>query len=67
MAYLHTNKKGTDYFLHQKQVTLRGGGRKQMIYFFAKKARTGGIDEVPKGFEVVENKKTGLPVLRRKS
>lgn len=65
MAYTYTNKKGTTYHLHKKEVTLRGGNRKQTIYYFAKTASTGAIDQVPSGFEVVENKKTGLPVLRR--
>jgi len=66
MAYTYTNKKGTMYHLHMKDVTLRGGNRKQTIYYFAKQPGMGAIDEVPMGFEVVENKKTGLPVLRRK-
>lgn len=65
MAYSFTNKKKQTYYLHKKQVTLRGGNRLQTIYFFAKEPREGAIDEVPEGFHVVENVKTGLPVLRR--
>lgn len=66
MAYSHKNNKGLTYYLHSKVVTLRGGNRKQTIYYFAKQAGSGAIEAVPAGFEVVENKKTGLPVLRRK-
>lgn len=63
MAYQHTNKKGQDYFLHSKDVTLRGSGKRQTIYFFSKNA-SGGI-ELPPGYQVVENSRTGLPVLKR--
>ena len=66
MAYTYTNKKGQKYYLHTKDVTLRGGNRKQTIYYFAREVKPGSLDAVPAGFEVVENKKTGLPVLRRK-
>lgn len=65
MAYAYTNKKGLTYYLHKKQVTLRGGNRQQIIYFFSKQTGEGAIDDVPDGFHVVENEKTGLPVLRR--
>ncbi len=65
MAYSYKNNKGTTYYLHRKVVTLRGGNRQQTIYYFAKQAGSDAIDEVPTGFHVVENQKTGLPVLRR--
>lgn len=64
MAYKHTNKKGVDYFLHSKQVKLRSG-RTQTIYFFAKQAKDGALDSVPSGFMVVENDRTGLPILKK--
>lgn len=64
-AYAHTNSKGTTYFLHSKAVTLRGG-RQQTIYYFAKEEKPeGGLEAVPEGMMVVENKKTGLPMLKR--
>lgn len=66
MAYSHKNAQGTTYYLHAKDVTLRGGNRLQRIYYFARDERKDAIDSVPAGFEVVENKRTGLPVLRRK-
>ena len=65
MAYAHTNSKGQIYYLHSRNVTLRGG-RKQMIFFFAREEKEGTLDAVPEGMLVVENKKTGLPMLKRK-
>lgn len=67
MAYQYTNKKGTTYYLHQTTVMLRGGNRKQTIYYFSRQTGEKAIDNLPDGFEVVENQRTGLPVLRRKS
>jgi len=63
MAYAHTNSKGQTYFLHGKMVTLRGG-RKQQIYYFAREEKADALDELPEGKVVVENKKTGLPMLK---
>ena len=64
MAYAHTNSKGQTYILHSKEVTLRGG-RKQVIFYFARDQRPEALDAIPEGYTVVENKKTGLPMLRR--
>lgn len=65
MAYSHTNSKGQTYYLHSKNVTLRGG-RKQTIFYFAREVKPGALDELPADRMVVENKKTGLPLLKRK-
>lgn len=48
-----------------KDVKLRGSGKTQRIYYFARDVRKESLDEVPKGYKVIENKKTGLPVLKR--
>lgn len=64
MAYQHTNAKGQIYYLHTKNVQLRSG-RNQQIYYFAKDVRPEAINEVPTGFIVVENNKTGMPALKR--
>lgn len=64
MAYSHTNSKGQTYFLHRREVTLRGG-RQQMIYFFARTEKEGVLDELPAGYMVMENKRTGLPMLKK--
>jgi len=64
MAYSYKNSKGVTYYLHYKDVTLRGG-RKQRIYFFARDVRENSLDEVPAGYKVVETKRTGMPVLKK--
>lgn len=64
MAYDVTNSKGQKYFLHGKMVTLRGG-RKQQIYYFAREEKADALDALPAGYEVTENKRTGLPMLRK--
>lgn len=65
MAYQHTNSKGTMYYLHSKDVTLRGSGKQQRIYYFARSAGSNALDQVPSGFTVIESKRTGLPILKR--
>lgn len=55
MVYEHTNSKGVKYCLHQK-------GR---LYYFGKEKKANAID-MPEGFTVIENPKTGLPMLKRK-
>lgn len=65
MAFKYTNKKGTDYYLHQRDVQLRGSGKTQRIFFFARDVRDGALDDVPSGYVVVENDRTGLPILKR--
>ncbi len=65
MAYKFSNSKGVEYYLHYRDVTLRGG-RQQRIYFFAREVRDNALDSVPAGYEVVETERTGMPVLRKK-
>lgn len=65
MAYAHTNSRGTTYYLHRRQVTLRGSGKQQTIYYFAKVAGPDAIDAVPAGYQVVESSRTGLPILKK--
>ncbi len=67
MAYSQLNSKGVTYYLHQKDVPLKGG-QLQRIHFFAKDVRPEKgtpIDAVPGDRVVVENPKTGLLVLKR--
>jgi len=64
MAYMHTNSRGQQYYLHMRDVTLKGG-RIQRIYFFARDIRDGAVDAMPEGYIVVENPRTGLPVLKK--
>jgi len=65
MAFKFVNSRGQDYFLHHTKVTLRGSGKQQDIYYFAKAAGANAIDALPANREVLEVKKTGLPVLKK--
>ncbi len=69
MAFSHTNKKGQEYFLHSKDVTLKSTGRIQTIYYFAKEIKSGvgvtALSAVPSGKTIVENERTGLPFLKK--
>jgi len=65
MAFTTKSKKtGENYFLHSKEVTLRGG-RKQVIYYFAREEKD-NASELPDGYTVMENSRTGLPMLKKK-
>ena len=66
MAYsVKSKKSGKTYYLHSKDVKLKGN-RKQTIYYFAGEAKKNALDKLPTGYEVMENKRTGLPMLRKK-
>ncbi len=54
MGYSHKNSKGITYFLHQ---------RGKLFYF--SKSEDESID-LPAGYEIVENSRTGLPMLKKK-
>jgi len=65
MAYsVQSKKTGETYYLHSKDVTLRGG-RKQTIYYFARAQKEGVMDDLPSGYAVMENSRTGLPMLKK--
>lgn len=53
------------YVLHKRDVTLKGG-RRQTIFFFSKaKPKSGSPSEMPTGYKVGVNKRTGLPYLKK--
>jgi len=54
MAYEHTNSKNQKFWLHQK-------GR---LFFFSKNQEDS--TDLPDNLEVFENKRTGLPMVRKK-
>jgi len=60
LGYEYINARGQKYFLHTKI-----GTNENRLYFFSKKPED-SID-MPEGYEVVENKKTGLPLLKKKA
>ncbi len=55
MAFEYKNSRGKKYFLHQK-------GK---LYYFSGEKKENAID-LPPGYSIVENNKTGLPMLRKK-
>ena len=67
MAYsVKSKKSGKTYHLHSKEVKL-AGDRLQRIYYFAGEVdKKTAIEALPAGYEVFENKRTGLPMLRKK-
>lgn len=66
MAYsVKSKKSGKTYYLHTKEVKL-AGDRKQRIYYFAGEESKNSLDALPAGYEVMENQRTGLPMLRKK-
>ncbi len=66
MAFsVKSKKSGKTYFLHSKEVKL-AGGRKQNIFYFAGEEAKNALDALPLGYEVMENERTGLPMLRKK-
>ena len=64
MSYSQNNSKGQQYYLHMKDVTLKGG-RLQRIYFFARDVRDGACEAIPDGYIAVEYPRTGLLVLKK--
>lgn len=67
MAFAYKNSKGQEYFLHSKEVTLKGG-RKQVIYYFARTENPQfSLNAVPADRMVSENPRTGLPLLKKKA
>ncbi|MDO8634011.1 MAG: hypothetical protein Q7K34_01830 [archaeon] len=59
IGYSHANSRGNRYFLHS-QVMKNG----KTLYFFSKKGENGAL--LPPGYKVIENQKTGLPLLKKK-
>jgi len=64
MAYEFKNSKGVTYYLHTREVNLKGG-RKQQIFYFARDIRPGALNEIPAGYKAVETQKTGMPILKK--
>jgi hypothetical protein len=60
--YKHTNSRGVEYSLNTKIVKF--GTSERSIYFFSKDERDTGCD-LPEGYIVSENSKTGLPMLKK--
>jgi len=66
MAFSTVSKKsGKTYHLHARRQILRGG-QEVTLYYFAGQPGEGAIDALPDGYEVSENERTGLPLLKKK-
>ena len=65
MAYSVKNGRGQEYYLHRKDILPRNQTTPRPMYFFAKSVREGAQDALPDGYEVIENERTGLPMLRK--
>jgi len=66
MAFTVTsNKSGKTYHLHARRQKLKGG-QEVTLYYFAGQPGEGAIDALPDGYEVSENARTGLPLLKKK-
>ena len=61
--FSHKNSAGVQFYLHSKDVKLRGG-RIQRIFYFSKVSPD--AIEMPSGYIIVENKRTRLPLLKKK-
>jgi len=57
--YVYKNKHGQKFWLHMKE---RG---KVKLYYFSKDP-VGALNDLPRGYEVVENPVTGMPFLKKK-
>ena len=65
MAFTTISKKsGKTYHLHARKQKLKGG-QEVTLYYFGGEAKEGAIDAMPDGMEVIENERTGLPMLRK--
>lgn len=64
MAYeVKSKKSGQTYFLHSRS----SNNGKTKLFFFAREVKDGALDGLPDGYEVSENERTGLPVLKKKA
>jgi hypothetical protein len=59
MAFSHKNSKGKTYYLHSREG--RGGST---LFFFSGSPENGA--ELPEGYKIIENKRTGLPMVKKK-
>lgn len=58
MGFEHKNSRGEKYYLHSKEMK-----NKRVLFFFSKKSDDSV--ELPQGYKIIENPKTGLPMLKK--
>ena len=59
MVYSHKNSRGQMYWLHTREG--RGGAK---LFFFSKNPED--ATDLPSNFQVIENARTGLPMVKKK-
>lgn len=62
---VESKKSKKTYYLHSRLQKLKGG-QEVKLYYFAGAAGENALEAVPAGMEVIENERTGLPMLRKK-
>jgi hypothetical protein len=63
-GYTHVSRRQT-WYLHGRTLLLPGR-RERRIFYFAREPRPGELlDQVPAGYQVVENSRTGMRLLKR--
>lgn len=58
--------KYSDYTLYEKEIEGKTGKKRTVRFFSKEKPDEGEPIDLPKGYEVKENKKTGVPYLKKK-
>ncbi len=62
MAYeVESKKSGQKYYLHSRP----SNNGKTKVYFFAREVKEGVEEKLPEGYTVVEQERTGLPLLKK--
>jgi hypothetical protein len=61
-----SKKTGKTYFLHRREQPVRGN-RITVLYYFGAEPGEGAIGAIPDNYELSENARTGLPLLKKKS
>lgn len=66
MVYSQENSKGTKYYLHKQEVTLKHGG-KSVVYYFGRNLNLEfAVHDLPEGKEVHESARSSMLLLRNK-
>jgi hypothetical protein len=66
MAYsVKSKKSGKTYYLHSKMVTLTGDRKQKIFYFAGTINKPLALEQLPAGYAVTENARTGLPMLKK--
>ena len=66
MAFSVVSKKsGKTFYLHGRETPLPNGKVRKLFYFSGTPGE-GALDDLPEGYEVIENARTGLPMLKKK-